>query len=200
MRRFTIKHGLLVVVALFAISIAAPVGAGAVPARAQDAQNAAQERKDTAQANAAEKKEAAQTRLADTKLKSCEKRQKTIQNIMARIADRGTKQLDVFNKISERTQAFYVDKGKTLSNYDALLAEVTTKKAAAEAAVTTIKNSSVEFSCDGENPKGVVDGFKESLKAEIAALKDYKTAVKNLIVGVKSVQGTTSSSENGANE
>ncbi len=50
------------------------------------------------------------------------------------------------------------------------------------------------------NPKGVISSFKESLKAEITALKEYKTAIKNLIVGVKSVQGATSSSEDGENQ
>lgn len=195
MRKLVIKHGLLATIAVFAIAVAAPVGVRAVPARAQDAQ----EQKTTAQTNAADRKEAAQTRLADAKLKACENRQKAIKNIMARVADRGTKQLDVFTKISERIQAFYTNKGKTLSNYDALVAEVNTKKAAAEAAVQTVKDSSTTFACDGDNPKGIMDSFKESLKAEITALKDYRTAVKNLIVGVKSVQGTTSSSDNGAN-
>lgn len=199
MRKLIIKHGLLATIAVFAVAVVAPVGVGAVPARAQDAQTAAEEQKTTAQTSAADRKEATQTKLADAKLKACENRQKAIQNIMARIADRGTKQLDVFNKISERTQAFYTDKGKALGNYDALVAEVNAKKGAAETAVQVVKDSSATFACDGENPKGVVESFKESLKAEITALKEYRTAVKNLIVGVKSVQGTTSSSENGAN-
>lgn len=199
MRKLIIKHGLLATIAIFAVAVVAPVGVGAVPARAQDAQTAAEEQKTTAQTNAEERKEAAQGRLADAKLKACENRQKAIQNIMARIADRGTKQLDVFSKISERTQTFYTDKAKTLENYDALVEEVNTKKAAAETAIQAIKDSSTTFACDVENPKGAIEGFKESLKAEITALKEYRTAVKNLIVGVKSVQGTTTSSENGAN-
>lgn len=136
---------------------------------------------------------AAQTRLADAKLKACQNREKAINNILARIADRGSKQIDVFNKIAQRTEAFYTTKGKTLSTYDALVADVNAKKAVAQTAVDTVKSSSVSFKCDGTDPKGAAASFKDSLKSEIAALKDYKTAVKNLIVGVKSVQGTTSS-------
>jgi len=136
------------------------------------------------------------TRLEAAKLKACQNREKAINNIMARMAERGSKQLGVLNKIAERTMAFYVDKGKTLSNYEALVAAVNDKKAAAQAAVDDLKASSVGFKCDGSDPKGAAQSFKDKLKAEIAALKDYKTAVKNLIVGVKSVQGTTSSSDN----
>lgn len=133
------------------------------------------------------------TRLADAKLKACQNREKTINNILGRIANRGQKQLDLFTAIATRVKTFYTDKGKILSNYDALVADVDAKKAAAQTTVDTIKATSVTFKCDGTDPKGAVELFKDNLKAEIAALKDYKTAVKNLIVGVKSVQGTTSS-------
>lgn len=192
MRKRAIKHSLLIGVAVFIIAFVTPVRVKVVYAHTEEQTN-------TGQTSATDRKEAAQTRLADAKLKACENRQRAIKNIMARIADRGTKQLEVFTKISERTQAFYIDKGKTSNNYDALVAEVNAKKAAAETAVKTVKDSSTTFACDGDNPRGMVDGFKDSLKLEISALKDYRTAIKNLIVGVKSAQGSASSSENGEN-
>jgi hypothetical protein len=135
------------------------------------------------------------TRLADAKLKACQNREKAINNIMSRIADRGQKQINLFTSIAERTEKFYADKGKTLSNYDALVAEVNAKKAAAQTAVDAVKDGSVTFKCDGSDPKGAASGFKDALKSEIAALKAYRTSVKNLIVGVKSVQGSTTSSD-----
>jgi len=148
------------------------------------------------QAQAAEKRAEAQTRLANVKLKACQNREKAINNIMSRIATRGQKQVDLFSTIADRTEAFYTKKGKTLSNYDALVADVNTKKADAQSAVDTVKASSISFKCDGTDPKGAASSFKDSLKAEISALKAYKTSIKNLIVGVKSVQGTSSSTEN----
>ena len=193
MRNFTHSRWAIAVVTVFSVAMVGGVAVAAPNARAEEAQT-------TTQQTAQERKDAAQTRLADAKLKACQNREKAINNIMARLADRGTKQLDVFNKIAERTEAFYTDKGKTLSNYDALVAEVTAKKTDAQTAVDAVKAGSVTFQCDGTDPKGAVTVFKDSLKAEIAALKAYKTAVKNLVVGVKSVQGTTSSSENGANQ
>jgi hypothetical protein len=132
-----------------------------------------------------------QARLSAVKLKVCENRHKSITNIMSRISDRGQKQLNLFSTIATRTEAFYINKGKTLSNYDTLVTAVNDKKAAAQTTVDAIKADSASFSCSSTDPQGSIAGFKTALKTEIQALKDYKTAVKNLIVGVKSVQSTT---------
>lgn len=137
-----------------------------------------------------------QAHLAAAQLKSCQNRQKAITNIMARISDRGQKQLTLFGTIATRVETFYTDKGKTLNNYDTLVADVNAKQAAAQTTVGTIKSDSTGFSCDGTDPKGFVSTFKDSLKSEISALQDYRTSVKNLTVGVKSVQGTTTSTDN----
>ncbi len=153
------------------------------------------ERKETAQATVTDKKAAAQDRLADAKLKACENRQASITNIMARIGDRGQKQIDLFTKISDRVQAFYVEKGNTLATYDSLVTAATDAKTKAQTAVDDTKATTVEFDCDGDNPRGVAETFKANAISQKAAIKDYKTAVKNLIVGVKSVQSTTNETE-----
>lgn len=141
------------------------------------------------QAAAAEKREA---RLADAKLKVCEKREQKINNIMARTVDRATKQIAVFDKIATRTKDFYTSKGRTVANYDALVAAVDTAKQKAETDLATMKTTAT-FDCSSTDPKGSAAAFKTNLKLVIADLKAYKTAVKNLIVGVKSAQGAASS-------
>lgn len=190
-KKVIFKHSLIATMAVFSVAMAVPAVTFALPARAEEAQT-----------NATENREAAQTRLDNVKLKVCQSREKTVNNILARIADRGQKQVDLFTKIADRTEAFYTEKGKTLSNYDALVADVTAKKAAAQTAVDATKATSVTFACDGTDPKGVVSTFQQQMKTQNEALKAYKTAVKNLIVGVKSVQGTTSSdkSSTGGNQ
>ena len=154
---------------------------------AKHAADAANEAKKKAQAAA----EAAKTRLKDTRLKACQNREKRITNLMNNMTDRASRQVMVFTRIAERTQNFYMEKGKTLSNYDALVADVYAKKAAAEAAIAKTGSTKTEFSCTANDPKGVSATFKENVKAQTEAMKAYKTAVKNLIVGVKSLyQGT----------
>ncbi|MFZ2836602.1 MAG: hypothetical protein WAZ21_04765 [Candidatus Saccharimonadales bacterium] len=173
-------------------------------ARREAAQKEAEDRREAAKKEAENRREAAKTkveaareetktRLSDTKLRVCQKHQSSITNAMARISNRGEKQLDLFSRIAERTQEFYVKKGTVLSNYDALVADVSTKKEAARAAITMIAEHSGSFECSSDDPKGSVVSFRDHQTQAIEALKEYKTSVKNLIVGVKSVQGVASS-------
>ena len=185
MKRIIIRNTVVAAIAVLSLSfvVAGPVA---------NAQNA---RAEEAQTTAAEKKAAAQTRLADAKLKACQNRETAITNIMARMSDRGQKQIDLFTTITERVETFYTDKGKTLATYDSLVTPVTGAKTNTQTAVDATKAASMGFSCDSDNPKGFVDSFKVALKTQIDALNTYKTAVKNLIVGVKSVQSTTADNQ-----
>ena len=137
-------------------------------------------------------KDAAASRLTDAKLKACHKREIAVGNIMKRIDDRAVKQSAVFDKIAVRTEAFYIAKGKTVAGYDALVAKVDAAKAKVATDSAALKTES-NFSCDGTDPKGMVASFKSALKTEISDLKAYRTAVKNLIVAVKSAQVKTQS-------
>ncbi|GAC1391080.1 MAG: hypothetical protein NVSMB46_02290 [Candidatus Saccharimonadales bacterium] len=121
---------------------------------------------------------------------SCKKHQEVVSNIMSRIADRGEKQLAVFDAIATRTEAFYTEKGKTLANYSELLSVVTANRAVAVSALATVKADKASFTCTQGKGKGIASAFKTDLQTEITALKDYRTAVKNLVVGVKSVEST----------
>ena len=134
--------------------------------------------------------EAAKQRLEENKLRICQEHEDRIDGFMDAIAERGQKKIDLFSTITDRTKTFYLSKGKVLSNYDELVAAVDAKKAAAQAAVDVVISSSVTFDCEGDDPKGTASEFKTKVKAMNDALKEFKTAVKNLIVGVKSVQST----------
>lgn len=136
-------------------------------------------------------------KLEGARLKACKNHERVINARMQRIAARGARHMEVFDKIAARVESFADTKGKKPANFDALLADVNAKKATAQATLDKIKSDSVSFKCDGSDPKGVAEGFKADLKAEIAALKEYKTAVKNLIVGVKSANAATGDSEGG---
>lgn len=138
----------------------------------------------------------AQEHLADTKLKACQAHEHAINNLMARMASRGTKQLSVFSQIAQKVEGFYVKKGNTLSNYDALVSDVSAKKAAAQTAVDAVKSSSVTFKCDGSDPKGQLNEFKQKVTDMKTALKAYKSSIVTLIQGVRSVNATTEESSN----
>lgn len=210
MKKTFLRHGFLAGIAVVSVLMTAPLTVGAettdttnheaMTERREAVQKEAEARREAAKAKASEAKAEAETqrteaksRFEGAKLRACEKRQAAIVNIMKRMSDRGQKQIDLFSSIAERTQAFYEKKGKTLANYDALVANVAAKKEAAQESVAMTASHGTSFDCSGEDPKGDAISFKEHRKLAIVALKEYKAAVKDLIVGVKSVQGTTSS-------
>src|SRR3989344_2909178 len=180
----------------------------AAEAKREAAKQAAEDKREAAKQIAETKREAAKQeferkreaakdeleqkkdKLKEDKLKICQGREDHISSSMTGAASRGEEKIALFSKIAERTEAFYVSKGKVLSNYADLVAAVNTAKAAAQAAVDTVTAGSDDFKCDGDNPKGTANLFKLNIQAMNDALKDYRTAVKNLIVGVKSVQAT----------
>lgn len=135
----------------------------------------------------------AQARIDAARLRACQNRQHAINTIMTRIDTRAQNQITLFGTISTRVENFYVQKGKTVSNYDQLVAAVVAAKTQANNDFSTTQNSG-SFSCTVSSPKGTVTAFQSYLKQEISDLQSYRTAVKNLIVGVAKAQGITLSS------
>ena len=140
------------------------------------------------------KREKAKSQLDAAKLKVCQAREKGITTTMTNLNTRGTEHLAVFTKIADRVEAFYTSKGKTVANYDTLVADVNAKKSAAETAIANAKASGTTFSCTDSNPGMAAQQFKDAHASVVKALQDYRTAIKNLIVAVKSVQSDANTS------
>lgn len=126
-------------------------------------------------------------RLGVDKLKICQKRQAQVNDIMARVVTRSKASFERITVASERAQAFYVKQGNVLSNYDALVATVTSTKAAAQTAINALSTTST-FTCTSDAPKADIQEFKTHRVQKIDALSAYRDAVKALIKGIKSVQ------------
>ncbi len=133
----------------------------------------------------AERQQQRQQRLEANMLRVCENRKVRIEAIMERGILRAERQIKLFDTIAGRVEAFYVNKGYTLENYDELVAAVGTAKADAEANLATLK-ALEPFDCSADDPKGQIEAFKLAMASIREDLKDYRTSVKNLIVGVKS--------------
>ncbi|MBI4990593.1 hypothetical protein HZB96_00695 [Candidatus Gottesmanbacteria bacterium] len=79
-----------------------------------------------------------QNRLTEGKLRACQAREKTIQQRINHLVELVTRMESKFDDIAKRTEDFYtakvVPRGKTVANYDALVADIQTKKTAVQAA------------------------------------------------------------------
>jgi len=116
-------------------------------------------------------------------LKACLNRQNAIQTIIVRIDTRLQNQLGLFTTIAGRVENFYSKSGKTVSNYSQLLSNVNSTYMTAKNTFSSLQVST-PFSCSASHPHGIVINFISDLKTTITNVKAYKTAVKNLIVGV----------------
>lgn len=191
-----LKYSILAVAIFSFVAISIPLTVTAKQAQAQggsdnSSQGSGSSNSENGSSDNSQGTQVSTGKLEGNKLEACQNRERVISNIMARVNDRGSKQLAVFDKISERVQAFYKAKGYTLTNYDELVTAVNAKRTEAQAAVQTMAQNGTVFDCGSDDPKGTVNQFKERAQAQIGALGEYKTAVKNLIVGVKTAATAT---------
>ncbi len=124
-------------------------------------------------------------RLEANKLRVCEKRQDQLKSMIDKVSNRGTKQLEVFKKIADKTKQFYTNKGYSATGYDALVGEVDAAYDTAFTSVNATTTMGDSWSCDGDNPKQAMTDFKAAKKNEIVQLKTYKDKVRELILLVK---------------
>lgn len=180
MKKNVIKHSFVATIAVFSIMLALPFMVGA---KSVDAQvNANTNRNDTSQNS----RTAAQKKLVGDNLKSCQNREKAINNIMNRVGDRAQKQLTLMERINERVQTFYADKNMSLGNYNELIANISVKKEVAEKAMNNVRVMNGEFNCGSDDPKGIATQFKSNAALQSGALNGYRDSIKALLVEVKS--------------
>lgn len=159
----------------------------------------AKEKADAIKAEAKERQAQRQQvgeKLSAAKQKVCQTRQTVIGNVMTRINDRGQRRLDLINAISTKVQDFKSTKNLTVADYDTLVSAVETSKATAQTAVDAVKNTQVEFKCDGNDPKGVGSAYQAAVKVQNDALKAYRDAVKDLVAAIKPTVDTGRQGDN----
>ena len=139
------------------------------------------------------KKTETREKLADKRLQACEKRQTKINQIFTRATEQNKKQLAVFQKIEENVKAFYVKKNLTSEGYDAAVANADEKESSAVAAIEA--STSTTFDCASTDAVKPGSAIKEAMTLRHAALKDYRTAIKDLILVVKKHNGQQNGTE-----
>lgn len=131
-------------------------------------------------------------RLEANKLRVCEKRQDQLKSMIDKVSTRGTKQLEVFKKIADKTKQFYTNKGYSATGYDALVGEVDAAYDTAFTSVNATTTMGDSWSCDGDNPKQAMSDFKAAKTNEVVQLKAYKDKVRELILLVKKAANSDS--------
>lgn len=142
------------------------------------------ERRDELTQKIEQLKQERRTKLTETRQKACEARAEKINGILEKRSEQARKHLEVFQNIAARVQEFVAAKELTIENYDSLVATITEREAAVLAAIEV--NDETTFDCatvDADNPLKLPRATTNAVRD---ALKEYRTAIKDLIVQVKS--------------
>jgi len=145
-------------------------------------------------------KERAKVKLESKKLEVCKKKQDVMKNTMTRMGDRASKHISWLDSVFDKVKTFYASSGLTVSNYSELVANVETARSAAVSSQTQLAQYQTEFSCEGNNPKAVIEDFKTQHQSQVDSVKAYKDALKTLITAIKAVapkDNATKNQENG---
>lgn len=145
------------------------------------------------QANATQK-------LTEAKLRVCQNKESGIQKRNIQLNKMAENMMTKFDAITTRVKTYYTEKalpnGVTVSNYDALVSEIATKKAAVQTSLTKANTDSTAFSCTSDGPKGQLTQYRVDMQAVKQSLKDYRTSIKNLIVAIHTASETSNSNLN----
>lgn len=134
------------------------------------------------------------TGLGQAPLKSCMARESAVKNRMQSLTNLATNMEKVFDSIALRVEDFYTLKvlpsGKTLSTYDKLIADISTKKGIVDTDLMSASDMVSSFNCSSDDPRGLLLNFRIKMQKVKSDLKDYRTSIKNLIVAVRPLAPT----------
>lgn len=122
-------------------------------------------------------------KLEGRRLAQCQNRQEMINRLMLKSQEVGKNRLTKIQHLEEGVKAFYVKQELSSDAYDATVAAVDEKEAAAVAALDEL--ATLKFDCskvDSTNPSGVL---KEAHEAKRQALDEYRKSVKQLFIVVR---------------
>lgn len=135
--------------------------------------------------------------LEGQKLQACKAREEVIrtrQRSLLRIATGSLKRMDDW---VEKLKKFYeynlLPNAKEVSGYDDLLAEIERTRTEVVNSLGDVSVLVDEFGCEGDDPKGVYNDYREMMQKTKTNLFEYRKATKNLLVAIRRVALSSSS-------
>lgn len=126
----------------------------------------------------------------------CENRRNTINNKLAAFVQAAEAHYAKLNTTFDKVQAYQAQNMLPLANYQELVAATNDKRAAAEAAVATLKSVADGFDCTQSDTAIVQLGtVRDAAKQARQALHDYRTSIKEVVTALRQAQELTDSTE-----
>ncbi len=140
-------------------------------------------------------KQNVQEKLQGQRLQVCQQRQAKVNQTLDKITANARRQLLVVSTVQLRVENFYKDKKMSVANYDQLAQTANAKRQAAEGVFDAVNG--VNFDCQAQDGRNVGQNVKEVVSGERQALKEYRQAVKDLLLAVKQAAGQSTANPSG---
>ncbi len=131
-------------------------------------------------------------KLTARRLQACQSVSKNITKRSVNLTNQVAEMEKKFTSIAAGVEKYYQQKvvptGVTLSNYDALVADITTRANAVTPLLTVIQADAADFICTGDNPSAQLKQFSTDMRAVLHALQEYRTGIHNLIVAIRALR------------
>ncbi len=128
-------------------------------------------------------------RLNDNKLKICQTRSDAILSRSKNLITLINKQYASIGGVAQGVEDYYQktlsSQGITVSNYNTLVSDITTKQNIFLSAIKASQDDIDNFKCSADNPTGLLTQFKSDTQATYSSLQAYKESVRNLVSAVK---------------
>lgn len=152
--------------------------------------------KKTAQEKNQQTKAEVKEKSAEARKNACEARKDSIEKRLANRVEKAKAHKATFDKVFARVKAFHDEKNLNTPNYDSLVAAADAAAAEAEAQINALDALDGSVDCSQSTVTDSLAAFKEAVTGAKQSLKDYRTAIKNLIVAVHQSAEQSESSSN----
>lgn len=124
--------------------------------------------------------------LKQKRIEQCVAKSEGVNTALQKITENRQRIFNRLSELSDKVQAFVTNKKLVVANYDQLIANLSTRKTTAEASINQVQAVNTLNCNDVRTPKDQLQTFRDKRKGSVDALKEYRTAVKKLILAVKS--------------
>lgn len=134
------------------------------------------------------------TKSKEQRAKTCENIQKAVNNKLSAFDNHADKYLTRLNTLFTKIQAYQTEHKLAVSNYDTLVATATQKQTDATVAVDALKSLGTTLDCTSSDPASMLSSVKTGAADARDSLKDYRKALKDIVVALAQASDKTDTS------
>jgi hypothetical protein len=108
-----------------------------------------------------------------------------------------------FSNIEQRVVEYYTNKvlpkGISVSNYNTLITDINTSESKVNSDISNASSALNSFSCTQSHPRSLVLTYNSDMQQTIQDLRNYRRAIRNLIVAIATSEANSHSNSKASN-